>query len=70
MEFEIHEVCHTYSQLLGIDTVHVKVFIVLCNIKQFVLFRRGTFYKNKNKQNKKKQPTHHILFEKKKKKTF
>lgn len=50
MGFEIHEVCHTYSELLGIDTVHVKVFIVLCNIKQFVILRRGTFYKSKHKK--------------------
>lgn len=67
MEFAIHEVCHTYSQLLGIDTVHVKVFIVLCNIKQFVLFRRGTFYRNKNKQKKKNQRT---IYCSKKKKNF
>lgn len=50
MEFEIHDVCHPYSQLLGIDTVRVKVFIVLCNMKQFVVFRRGTLYKSKHKK--------------------
>lgn len=57
MKIKIHELCHTYSQLLGIDTVHVRVFIVLCNIKQFVLFRRGKRIK---------KATHSMLFLRKK----
>lgn len=58
MKIKIHELCHTYSQLLGIETVHVRVFIVLCNIKQFVLFRRGKRIK---------KATHSMLFLRKKK---
>lgn len=58
MEFEIHEVCHTYSQLLGIDTVHVKVFYcvmqykAICHIKERNILQKQTL-----------KTTHHILMQ-------